>query len=184
MGRDFQINGPCLVGVRSRSDSSIGSPSELGLSDAPIRVVPNFSYLEIHVDAWGNAPPEVQMMLASVDITISLVHFDTAVLRECVRLSLAGSPAEGQMPIAGARMGNNVALFAPGNNFIAIALTSPVGGLPWRFPYCFMTGPPINWPLGAERSVVVTQWKANPADIDIYNGGTASYGKILWDHTL
>jgi hypothetical protein len=184
MARDFYVNGPTLVSVKGRSDSTIGTLSELGLSDAPIRVVPNFKHQGITVDAWGSAPPEVQFMLATVEVTISLVHFDPDVLNECLRLSTGSPAAAGRMPTAGTRMGNNVARFAVGNNFIGLNLSSPTQGAPWRFYYAFMTGPPVNFPLGAERSVAITNWTCIPYDTNLYNAGASSSGIYLWDRTL
>jgi hypothetical protein len=186
MARDFFINGPTMVSVKGRTDSAIANTSELGLSDAPIRVVPNYRFLPIHVDAWGQAPADVQMMLATVDITISLVHFDRTILAECLRLSMGGAAVEGALPMAGQRLGNNLPRFHPGgtagNNYIGLNLSSPAGSSPWRFYFAYMTGPPVNFPLGAERSVVVTTWTVVPYTRDPYGAGSSSLNYILWDH--
>lgn len=185
MARDFFINGETLVQVKSNTASSISSLSELGLAEGEIRCVPGFRHMDIIVNAWGNGqvPPEVQFMLSDITIQMTLVHVDTTVLRECVRLSMAGASAEGTLPHTGARMGNNAARFAAGNNYIGLNLTSPIGGLPWRFLTAYLTGPPFDWPLGTERSVVTCNWRAIPYTTDPYNGGNGSLGAILWDHS-
>lgn len=187
MARDFFINGPTMVSVKGRSDSAIANLTELGLSETAIRVQLDFKHMPIQVDAWGGQiPPELQMMLASASLTINLVHFDRAVLDECLRLSMAGAPAIGQLPRAGARMGNNLARFAPGgvagNHYIGLNLTSPVGAKPWRFFFSYMTGPAMNFPVGAERSVAVVNWNVVPFSQDPYGAGTSSQGQALWDY--
>lgn len=185
MARDFFINGETLVSVKGNTSSSISSLSELGLAEGPIRVTPDGKHMDINVNAWGNGevPPEVQYFLSEVRIQMALVHVDTTVLRECVRLSMGGASAEGTLPHTGARMGNNAARFAAGNNFIGLNLSSPIGGLPWRFYYAYLTGPPIDWPLGTERSVIGLNWRVIPYTQDMYNGGNGSLGAVLWDHT-
>lgn len=195
MARDFWINGETMVYVKGRSDSAIASLTELGLADSSIRITPNFRYDDIKVDAWGEIPPEVQFMLSDVMITMTLVHFDRSVLATCLQLSQGGAPSEGQMARAGQRLGNNQPRFGPatgspptgnnaGNNYIGLNLSSPVAGQPWRFYYTYLTGPPMEFPLGAERSVVTLHWRAIPYTQDPYQGGLGAYGQYLWDHTL
>lgn len=187
MARDFFINGPTMVYVRGRSDTNIGTVQELGLSDTPIRVRPQFKHRPIHVDAWGDVSPEVQFMLASVELTISLIHFDRSLLDVCLQESMGGAPAIGQLTTAGTRLGNNKALYAPGNgtlgnHYITLGLSSPISGKPWRFFACYMNTIPMDFPLGTEKSAVATNWTCIPYDRDIYNAGLGSYGIALWDH--
>jgi hypothetical protein len=187
MARDFFINGPSMVYVRGRTDLTIASTTELGLTDAPIRVRPQFRHRPIKVDAWGDASPEVQFMLGSVDITISLIHFDRDVLDVCLRESMAGATSIGGLPTAGTRLGNNKPLFHPGtgatgNHFVQLSISSPIAGKPWRFFSCYMNGVPMDFPLGVEKSAVVTNWTAIPYDRDLYNGGVGSQNVYLWDH--
>ena len=187
MARDFQINGPCLALVKGRSDSGIGTLSQLGLSDGPIRVSFNDKKLDIKVDAWGDVPPEIQSMGVEASIQMTLVHFDQTVLNVCIRESMAAFPgggAFGTLPITGARMGNNSALFSTTNRFISLNLTSPVGLLPYRFFYSMLTGPLAEIPLGAERSVVSLNWRAIPFTTDPYGGGNGMGGQALFDNTL
>lgn len=199
MSRDFYINGETMVSVKGRSDSAIGSIQQLGLCADQIRVVPQWRHLEIEVNAWAGVP-EAQFMMAYADIAMNLVHFDPIILETCIQESMGGAPAIGAMAHAGARLGNGQPRFAPGiltgNHLIGLNLSSPVAGLPWRFFYTFLSSPPVDWPLGAERSVVHLNWRAIPYTTDpwgvttIINGvpvggpGQGSYGSPLWDNTL
>ena len=92
MPRDFYINGETMVYVKGRADSLLlGTRQELGLSDGMIRVIPDFRHHELNVDAWGEAPVDVQFMLATVTISMTLIHFDEAVLDDCVQESMGGA---------------------------------------------------------------------------------------------
>lgn len=195
MARDFVIAGECLVLVKGRTDSAIANLTQLALSASPIRITPEFRHLPIHVDAWGEAPVDIQFMLATVDIVIDMIHVDWSILDVCTQLSMGGAPSIGSTARAGQRLGNGMARFAPsvvspatgygaGNNLIGLNISSPVVGKPWRFLYSFMTAPPWEFPIGAEKSVVRTNWRAIPYTIDPYNGGLGAYGTPLWDHQL
>ena len=197
MARDFQISGPCLVLVKGRVDSLIPSITELGLAPDAITVTPVFRHEDIVVDAWGQAPPDIQFMLAWVNISMTLVHYDKEVMQEITRLSMAGAPAEGQLQQAGQRMGNNQPRFAgkvvsnlpdtglnAGNNFIGLNLTSPVENLPWRFLYTYLAEPPLSLPMGTRRTYAGLNWRGIPYTQDPYNGGAGAYGALLWDHVL
>lgn len=188
MARDFFINGESLVYVKGRSDSGIGSLTELGLANAPIVITPIFHHKPINVNAWGDAPAEMQFMLAEVRISITLIHFDSGVLDTCITESMAGAPSIGSLPRAGARMGNNTARFAAGgaggNHYIGLNIASPVGIKPYRFYYAFLAERPLEFPLGAERSAVQTFWRAIPYTQDPWGGGTGARGAIIWDNVL
>jgi hypothetical protein len=188
MARDFFINGESLVYVKGRADSSIGTLSELGLASGPIVISPVFNHRAINVNAWGEAPAEMQFMLSEVRVTMTLIHFDRTIMDVCITESMAGAPAIGQLPRAGARMGNNLARFAAGgalgNHYIGLNIASPVGSKPWRFYYAFLAERPLEMPLGAERSAVITNWRAIPYTQDPWGGGTGAQGAVIWDHTL
>lgn len=188
MARDFFINGQCMVWVKGRADSSIGNLSELGLTTDQIRVTPVFRHRDIDVNAWGDVPPEVQFKLAEVRISMTLVHYDSNVLEACVSESMAGAPAFGQLPTAGARMGNNLPRFAAGgangNHYIGLNLASPVGGRPWRFLTSYLTNTPVDIPIGTDRTAVVCNWRCIPYTQDPWNAGLGSYGAVLFDRTL
>lgn len=189
MSRDFFINGPTMVYVKGRTDSIIAGATELGLSDAPIRVRPQFNHANMKVDAMGNESPDYQFMLAHVELVISLVHFDRTVLDFCLLEAMGGPPgaAAGNLSAAGTRLGNNLPLYSPGNgtagnHYVTLGLSSVVAGRPWTFFSAFMTGPPMDFPLGVERSVVMTNWKVVPYIADPWNGGIATYGYPLWSY--
>lgn len=179
MARDFFINGETMVYCKN---SALGGLQQLGLSDNQISVSPSFKFLEIQVNAWGDEPPEVQFMLASVDISISLVHFDRALLDICISESMGGAPSVGQLPRAGARMGNNLPLQTAGNHYIQLSLSSPVGNKPWNFLACYLSENPVEFPLGNERSIVSTKWHCIPFSTDPWGGGTGSQGIVLWNY--
>lgn len=197
MARDYQINGATMVSVKGRSDSLIGSLTQLGLPFSPIRVSPTFAQKPITLDAWGGiVPNEIQAMLAAVTITMDLIHFDRTVIDLCMIESMGGAPAIGSTAAAGVRLGNNLPRFAAsttadangiirsGNHFIGLNLSSPVGLKPWRFYSAYLTGSPIEFPLGTEKSVVQMVWQAIAYTPDPWNGGLGAAGAIIWDHVL
>lgn len=187
MTRDFQINGPALVRVKGPSGSAIATVTDLGLSDQPIQFALNYRHTDLSVDAFGGqggVPPDVQWMGGDMTIPMTLIHFDEAVLQECLRLSMCGSAGEGIMREAGRRMGNNVARFGVGNSYISVSITSPDLGFPWRFLTCYLNGTPMQFPVGVERTGVILSWRAIPYAIDPYGGGTGSEGVVLYDHQL
>ncbi len=174
--------------VKGRSDSAIGALSQLGLSDTSIAIRLNFHHKDIPVDAYGATVPETQVMGGDATISMTLVHFDRAVLATCVQESLGGAPAEGLLQRAGSRMGNNLPRFGAGgllgNHYIGLNLTSVVAGIPWRFWYTFLANPPVEFPLGTEKSIVRLQWRAIGYTIDPWNNGTGSLGQPIFDHVL
>ena len=87
MARDFFINGESMVSVKSRSDSSIPTLTQLGLAESPIVVSEDYEQRAMIVDAWGMASPDVQQMLGGATISMTLIHFDGAVLKACQELS-------------------------------------------------------------------------------------------------
>ncbi len=188
MARDYFINGETLVLVKGRADSAIGSLQQLGLSDAPIAIRMNFHHKDIGVDAYGATVPETQVMGGDATISMTLVHFDRSVLATCVNESLGGATAEGLLQRAGSRMGNNLPRFGAGgflgNHYIGLNLTSVVAGIPWRFYYTFLANPPVEFPLGTEKSIVRLQWRAIGYTVDPWNGGLGSLNQPIFDHIL
>lgn len=198
MARGWFVNGETLVLVKGRSDSGIASLSQLGLSPDKISVEPQYYHEDINVDAWGKAPAEVQWMLGTLNVRMTLVNVDMQVLSICAALSQGGAPAAiaapqsfaaaGVMNRAGTTMGGNVARFAPGNNYIGLNLSSPIGNLPFRFFYAYLAQPPYSIPLGTEKSIITLNWRVIPYTQDpagISNGviyGATNYA--LWDTTL
>mgnify|MGYP001608992929 FL=1 len=106
MARDFIINGETLVKVKGSSSSSISTLSELGLAEKEVTISPRFYHSEMRADDFGpNIPPEVMWMLADVQIAMTLVHFDRAVLEACISESMGGSTFGVFLAGAGTPMG-------------------------------------------------------------------------------
>jgi hypothetical protein len=196
-----------MVSVKARPDSPIPVLTQLGLSDQQITVRFDLNHDELPVNAWGKTPADIQVMLGGATISIPLIHFDDLVLAACFQLS-CGAPVGGQfgrLARAGQRLGNNLPRFAPvgtpdnngvmqpGNNYIGLNIISPVEGIPYRFWYAYMTGPPLVLPLGSEKSVAQTQWRAIPYTQDPFGGslsqpftvaGTGAQNAVLFDNIL
>lgn len=187
MSRAFYINGESMILVKGRSDSSIGTLSQLGMTSEPIRVQQDYKHLQIGVDAYGEVPPDLQGMGMMARVDMTLVHFDSTVLAACVSEAIV-APAEGQLGHAGALLGNGAVRFAPGiltgNKLIGLNIQSAIGAQPWRFLYTALLGQPLVWPLGAARSLVQVSFVAIPYSADPWNAGQGSYGVTLFDHTL
>ena len=153
MARAFYVNGESLILVKSRSDSAIATLSELGLTEGPVRITPELRHRDISPDAWGGEIPiDTQWMNGAFQITTDLIHYDAAVLDECLRLSMGNATAVGTVGRAGIRLGGGVARFAVGNNLIGLNLSSPIAGKPYRFYHTYLTGNPVEIPLGTRRS--------------------------------
>ncbi len=182
MPRDFFVNGPCLVRVKGNVASGFSSLTELGLSEGDVVVTPNSRHRDINVNAWGpEIPADVQFFLADLHVTMTLVHFDRNVLDLVYNESVGGPALAGQMGRAGLRMGNNSARFSPTNHYVGLNLTSPDGGVPWRFFFAYLTGPPYSFPLGTERALVTLNWRVIPFTQDPYNNGLGANNYQLWD---
>lgn len=163
MARDFFINGETLVYVTGPTGSTIASTQEFGLAADPVRVTPIFRHRDINLDSWGGeVPADVQWMLSEVMVSFTLIHMDRAILDECLRLSMGGPSAIGQMSRAGTRMGNNIVWPNAGNKYIQLFLSSPIGAKPWRFFFSYLTNPPMEFPLGTEKSMVPVNWRVIP----------------------
>ena len=185
MARDYFINGESLVSFKGNSASSIGSLTQLGLSTDPIRVTLELHHKDIIVDAWGpEVPADVQQFLAAVTVNINFIHIDRTVLDYCLQESMGGTTAVGTLARAGLRLGGGVSRFAVGNHYIGLNISSPVAAKPWRFYFAYLTGTPVDVPLGTEKSVISTTWRVIPYTTDPYGGGTGSLGTLLWDHIL
>lgn len=162
MARDLFINGETTV-------SAAGSV--LGLASDPIVVSLDLKGLDVKSNSFGDVPFEVQFMGGEATIKMTLVHFDRAVVDTIVAKSMGGA-AIGQLPRAGTRMGG-------GGNFFALSLNSPVGSKPWTFPNSYLTGTPIEFPLGAERSLMSLTFRAIPYAAD----PSTAAGVVLWTYS-
>lgn len=193
MARNFFVNGEVSVRVKGAQNSPLGNTiAELGLCSDSVTITPNFRHMDVQLDAWGgtNGPPnEIQWMLADVAISLSLVHYDPDILNTCLRHAMGGRATIGLMARAGTRLGNSVAVTAANNLFVQLYLSSPIGGRPWYFPATYLTGPPVVYPIGVERSIVQANFRAIPYAPDPagtgYTGGnvTGAQDVVLWDNT-
>ena len=183
MSRDYHINGESLVRVKGATGTTIASLSEFGLTTDPVILSPDFKHDDIPVDAWGKGVPEIQFMLAAVTVSMNLIHYDRAVLDECLRLSMGGATTAGLLPRAGTRMGGGVAIGAAGNNFVSLYIASPVDGKPWFFPAAYIMTPPMRIPLGTEKTIWAVQWRVVPYTVDPWNSGNGASGVKLYDNT-
>lgn len=188
MSRDFTIAGECLVSVKGNPTTSIGSITQLGLASAPIRVRPEFRHKDLKVDAWGEAPPEIQFMLAWANISMDLIHVDMDVLDAVLRESMGGASAIGRLTRAGTRMGGGGPRFSSTYHFVGLNIYAPISGRPWRFLHSYLTGPPIEHPVGTEASIITCNWRAIPYTQDPANivGGviTGATDAVLWDRNV
>lgn len=184
MARDFFINGETMILVKGATDTGIPTLSELGLAMDPVRIRPRFRHKDINVDAFGEGVPEVQFMLLDIQVSFTLIHFDQAILRECTRLAMGGpAGGEGTMARAGTRLGGGVGRFAPGNKYVGLNLSSPVGQLPWCFFFSYLTEQPFEWPLGTEKSMVPVTFRAIPFTTDPANALGAAQGNVVYPNT-
>lgn len=187
MARDFFINGESLVLVKGRQDQSVlASLQQLGLSDDRIRVSFQTKHRDLTVDAWGEAPPDVQWKNTTGTVSMTLIHFDPTVLEACLLESFAGNGTG--LGRAGQRMGNNQPRFGPGgaggNHYIGLNIVSPVAAVPWRFYFAYLAEQPLEWPLGTEKSIVQLNWRIIPYTQDPYGNGLGSSNTPFYDHTL
>lgn len=182
MARDFKIGGEAMVYVRGRAGTGIANMQELGLSSDEISVSPQFLNEPINLDAWGNAPADVQTFLAQVSITINLIHFDRDILDICLNESLGGASAIGKLVRSGTRLGGGAALYDATNKFISLGIASPIEGKPWRFFTCYLDKQPATFPMGTRKQIVRTNWTCIPYTVDPWNSGSGATDALLWDH--
>lgn len=195
MTRSYYINGAPMVYVKGNPDTfppelanNQNGVFQLGLASESIKVTPRFSHFDVLADDYGpEVPAEILWNLAYCYIQMTLVHFDYQVLDACIAAAMGG----GTYPIlmgAGKPLGAGLPLYQSGNNYITLFLVSGIGARPWRFPACYLTGRPLEYPLGTEKSLVALQWRAIPysplSEEPGTEGEALSNGSILWDHTL
>ncbi len=172
MARGFIISGESMVTVKGRSDSLvIANLAQLGLTVDAITVGLEFTQEAVDVDAWKET--DVQTFLYAANISMNMIHFDEAVLEECVRLSAGSATVFGATSRMGTLLGGGAARFVPPNNYIGLNIASPVAALPWRFFYARLTTNPISYPLGTRKSVVSLNWRAIAYTNDPWGGGSA-----------
>jgi len=166
LARNYYVNGQCLVKYNG---------SELGLTDnqGKVTIVPQFSYLPIEVDGFFQNPPERQVTLYAVDISMTLVHFDSAVFTQAVANSTQGS-IEGTFPYGGKLLGAN-------GGYGVLTLASPVQNAPWTFNSVYIKDH-YTLPIGAERSLLEIIWTAVGYISDPWNNGAGAQGIVVYDN--
>lgn len=184
MTRTVYVNGEAMVYVKGMAGSLIANLSELGLADSQIPLTFRPIVEDVIVNAHGRVGCDTQVFLEDCLITMNLVHFDPTILAECYRLSKGAPSAAGNVARAGTLLGAGLARFAAGNKFIGLNIASPVGSLPWRFFFAYMTGPAFSFPVGNDRTVTTVNWRAIPYQADPWGGGLGAQNAPLWDNTL
>lgn len=210
MSRDFYLNGPSLVKVKGGAHLgttlNVGKLTELGLSSEGIEIDLSFHHRKLIPDDYGPiVPAELMTDLAEARIRMTLIHFDYNVLDICLGESLGGDRgiyAGGQLPPAGTIMGGGGPIFSSGNHFISLNILSEYKpqtlllGIPWRFPACYLSQPPVHFPLGTKCSAVGLTWTAFPyspfggttigtsGSSSTLTGEILSSGAVLWTRTL
>ncbi len=185
MARDFQINGETLVRVQTGvlPGFNLQSATELGLAIDAIQVSFTYNRDILTVDAWGKAPVDVQNMNMIAHIRMNLVHVDIDVLEAVQQITVGGNATLGTVGRAGVRLGNNVAPGVGAGRLITVGLTSPQLTRPYRFYNCYLDNPPIQIPLGTERSVFALNWTAIPYVDDPYQASAGCSNWALYDRT-
>lgn len=180
MARQFVINGETLVSVWIL-DPTVNDPTtyvmaELGLAEKNVTIIPKYYHKDINVDDFGpNVPADVLAMIAECQIGMTLVNFDTEVLNKCLSESIGGGTA-GTMPGAGIPMGATKPLYTKGNHYIGLYLQSPILEQPWYFPATYMPNPPMEFPIGTEKTLVKLTWRAIPYVVPDPNTNSLSTG--------
>ncbi len=213
-GRDFQTNGATIVIVRG--NGALANPNEpgaagvweLGLSSEKITISPKFYHYDIHCDDFGPAAPvETMWNLAECIIKMTLVNYDNDVLQSCMIESMGGAngiPAgagpfitAGTMQSAGTLMGGNDAIGTPNNHYISLNLigtdTANNVGInlsklfDYHFAATYLMTPPLEIPIGTEKTIVVLTWKAIPYQYYQTISTTEelkSQGTVVWDSNI
>lgn len=92
MSRDIYVNGPNLIYVKGMGAlSRDGKPKklELGLTQGPIRIIPNIIHRDVFSDDFGpDVPAEVMSTAADAQVHMTLVHYDESVLHQCIQNSM------------------------------------------------------------------------------------------------
>jgi len=187
MSRNYQISGESMVYVKGDPNSGIASLSELGLPYDAIQVTVNPLHKDVKLDAWGGEtgpPNDIQVMLADVTLVINLIHYDPNILDACMRESMGGTATIGTVTRAGRLLGGGVARLTVGNHFIGLNIAAPQSGKPYRFYTAYLTTNPVMIPLGTEKSIVKTSWRAIPYSTDPWGSGSGASGAIIWDNVL
>ena len=192
MSRDFVIPGATLVKVKGASSSGIDVLSELGLTSDEIRVSLRFAHSDLKVNDYGDTPPDVKVEPLDATIRMTLVHYDRDVLRYCVMESMGGATTEGTLVAGGRLMGGYNSLFETNCHYISLNLQTTDTNDEIRFRAAYLTGPPVEIPIGTKASLVSLTWRAIPYATAANQAGSlpavpaeiAVLGAVLYDRNL
>lgn len=201
MARQYQIFGEALVNLRFGvhvpfpPGTSQSSPNiwQLGLSQDAINITVHDFHFDVKTDSYGpDIPPETLCYLGDAEIRLKLVHYDNTALGFWLREAFAGGSAgfndaqpAGIMPYAGTPMGGGLPIYASGNHYVGLGITSAIGYPPWRFPSTYLAKPPVMYPVGTKRIIAECSVRAIPYTPLTNTGGgyqAQSFGTVLFDH--
>lgn len=189
MARQYWVNGETMVYVRATFDFQDTQVFELGLCDGPIRIQPRFFHEDLKADDYGDqTPADIRCLAADCTISMNLVHFDRIVLNRCWMLAMGSPSVFGQIGPVGRIMGEGK---GPGarNLFVRLMLVPLNLQTIWRFPAAYITGQPLEYPLGTQRTVANVTWRAIPYMLpssdyrQSYYKEVVSKNAVLWDHS-
>ena len=169
--------------VKGPAGSAIANRAELGLSDTDARITIVPIQQDVRVNAWGDAPVDVQRKGAYAEIRANLIQYDPAVLQECIRLTMGGG-GFGRLSRAGSLIGNGVGRLLAGNDYFGLDITSPISGLPWNFLYCFLYSPIGDFSQGTNPGTVAVTFRCIPYTPDPWQGGAGASEWPLFTRTL
>lgn len=204
VGRDFQIYGEALISVRGNGNLGSGGGSikwELGLAEGPITITPAYHHNPVNTEDFADVPVDMQWMLDEVSIRTRLIHYDPLVLSWTLAESRGGiwtnhtapqivngvptllpglgNTKEGAYVGAGSLLGKGLPLLASGNNFVRLYVESATQVMPWRFLSVYVPTPPLEIPLGTEKTGLEIEWRAIPYCPIYQSGGSMTSGGVI-----
>lgn len=174
------------------SGQPLGTLTDLGLCQDQVKVEYERKHQDVLTDSFADMPADVRWQAAGCKVKMTLIHFDSLVLKCCLSDSMAGG---GQRRLAnrnlglidvqpgrilkspGARLGNGLPRLASGNYFVGlnVAISADFGNVTndltdstqyqpqrLRFLHCYLAEQPVVYPLGSECSAVELTWRAVP----------------------
>lgn len=179
MGRVFYVAGEVLVQVKGATGGSLASLTNVGVAEGPVAISFQGKPDPILTDPTGKGVPiDYQTFGGMASISMTLIHFDKAILERMAILGMGGT-FPGTMGRAGQVMGNGAARFASTWLYFGMNLTSPVGS-GYNFKACLIDSQ-YTFPIGTERTATQVTIKAIPYVADPASGLNLA---VLWDQTL
>lgn len=134
---------------------------------------PSPHHFPIDVDGWMFAPPERQVFPMDCTVSMTLVHFDIAILETAMANSMQSS-SEGVDPIGGTLLGAN-------SGYKTLTLSSPgPANNTFTFTSAYIKDS-YELPLGAERSLLQVTFHCVGYRTDPYGStGIGAQGVIVY----